>query len=117
MSEDKNTALGAGVLFGYSHVVPATHHSSRKATTPMIPVAILLAALVLLTSWDNAEAGHQERVARQVERAERLGEERRPARQERRHHGPPGRPVGPEPLQSPCHSPCPKGAEHTFGKP
>jgi hypothetical protein len=57
MSEDKNRALGSRASFGYSHVVPATHHPT-PTTLAMITVAVVLAALVLLTSWDTA--GHQE---------------------------------------------------------
>lgn len=53
MSEDKNTALGSEALIGYSHVVPATHRSP-PTTLAMIAVALVLTALVLLTSWDTA---------------------------------------------------------------
>ena len=50
MSEDKNTALGSRARIGYSHVVPTTPH----APPAMISVALVLAALVLLTGWDTA---------------------------------------------------------------
>jgi hypothetical protein len=57
MSEDKNTALGSRAGIGYSHVVPATHHP-QSTTLAMITAALVLVALVLLTSWDTA--GHEE---------------------------------------------------------
>lgn len=57
MSEAKNTALGVRAGFRYSQVTsPAAPPAQLFQPTPaMITTTLVLAALVLLTSWDSSD--------------------------------------------------------------
>lgn len=60
MSEPKNTAIAAARGFGYSLLTPAEHRPKQHLLPlpAMLTLALLLAALVLFTVWDSAEAHH-----------------------------------------------------------